>query len=122
MERTERRALVVDGDPEMSRLIRRCLSMWGWASDECRTASEALSRFKSARYELMLCDARLPDGSGIELARSLMRVNPLLVAIIVSGHPDNVDRARSAGVARRLHKPFDLEALRALVVSSEKSG
>lgn len=108
------RALVVDDDLSMSRLMLRCLSMWGWAADECHSVSGALAMFRGGQYDLALCDVDLPDGSGILLAAALSKARPSLLAVVVSGKRENVDIARRSGF-RCLQKPFDLDALKGLI-------
>ena len=109
------RALIVDDDLSMARLMRRCLSIWGYDVDESHSVSTALGLFKQVRYDLALCDVDLPDGDGIFLANALSKVNRSLVVIMVSGSPENIDRAREQGFKRCLRKPFDLGELKALI-------
>lgn len=109
------RALIVDDDAEMSRLLFRALSMWGWEADECRSIFEALALLRSGRYDLALCDVDLPGGDGIFLARALSKARPFLRVIVASGNPLNVERAQREGFIRCLRKPFDLNDLKALI-------
>ena len=57
----------------------------------------------------------LPDGDGISLALAFLKVQPSLVVIVASGNPENLDRARKAGLTACLHKPFTLNELRDLL-------
>lgn len=109
------RALIVDDDLGVSRLMKRCLSLWGWEADESHTVSAALGLFQQGRYDLALCDIDLPDGNGISLAKALSKTKPLLRVVMVSGSPANVRLARGAGFDRCLHKPFELNELKALI-------
>ncbi|MDE2143905.1 MAG: response regulator [Elusimicrobia bacterium] len=111
------RALIVDDDVPLSRMLSRCLTQWGWLADEAPCVSAALDSFKRGAYDFLLSDVDLPDGDGISLAQSLLKVKPSLVVIIVSGNPENLERAREAGLAACLHKPFPLNDLRVLIVS-----
>ena len=111
------RALIVDDDVAVSRMISRSLTLWGWPADEAPRVSAALDFFKGGSYDLVLCDVDLPDGDGISLSSALMKANPSLVVIILSGNPENLVRARKAGLTAGLHKPFALEELRALIGS-----
>ena len=61
--------LVVEDDPEQRRLLRLVLEARGNTVIECATAAEARSTV--APYELAFVDRRLPDGDGLELARTL---------------------------------------------------
>lgn len=123
MDRPPARALIVDDDTALSRMLARCLTLWGWRVDEAPRIFEALALFKQNRYGLVLCDVDLPDGDGISLARAFLKVDPALTVVVVSGDPENVLRARKAGLAASLHKPFALDDLRTLIGSecSQKS-
>lgn len=109
------RALIVDDDPSMRHMFGRCLSAWGWRAEECPTIADALEAFPREPFDLALCDVDLPDGDGIVLAQAFLRSNPSLLVVIVSGSPDNLERARRAGLQARLQKPFELSALKALL-------
>ena len=64
---------------------------------------------------LLLTDVELPDGSGLDVAREALRRNPGLPVIVCSGH-DTADAVRALGpTAHALGKPFDPDALEALV-------
>ncbi|MDP3540936.1 MAG: response regulator [Elusimicrobiota bacterium] len=115
------RAIIVDDDLTVSRLMWRCLSMWGWGADECHSVSEALGRFKNGEYDLALCDVDLPDGNGIILAKALSKAKPSLRVVVISGNPMNAEHAREAGLTRFLRKPFELDALKALIDSQQYS-
>lgn len=117
------RALIVDDDVSLSRMLSRCLSLWGWVPDEAPRVGAALELFKQGSYGLLLCDVDLPDGDGITLSRAFLKVNPALTVVIISGNPENLGRARKVGLTACLRKPFSLDDLRALIDSkcAEKS-
>ena len=109
------RALIVDDDESISRMLSRCLSQWRWTSDEAPRVSAALDLFRQGSYDLLLCDVDLPDGDGITLSRALLKVKPSLTVVIISGNSKNLGRAREVGLAACLRKPFSLDDLRALI-------
>lgn len=82
----------------------------------CFSVAEALAAFPKETFDLALCDVDLPDGDGIVLAQALSRFKPSLAIVIVSGSLDNLARAHRAGLTARLQKPFELAALKSLVV------
>lgn len=109
------RALVVDDDAGIARFLTRCLSSWGWEVEECHTIASALAAFPKGAFDLAVCDVNLPDGDGIALAQVFVKEKPSLSVVIVSGLPDNLDRARRGGLAACLRKPFELPELKALI-------
>ena len=117
-KRSYMRALIVDDELSMCRLMRRCLSKWGWSIDESHSVLTAFEIFRQGHYDLALCDVDLPDGDGVSLARAMSKAKPSLRVIMVSGNPENLDRARAAGFERCLGKPFDLNELKILIDES----
>lgn len=111
------RALIVDDDVALSHMLSRCLTLWGWPVDEASRVSAALDFFKDCSYDLVICDVDLPDGDGIFLSSALLKVRPSLSVIVVSGNPENLERAREAGLTAYLRKPFALDELRTLIGS-----
>ncbi|HEX7968698.1 MAG TPA: response regulator [Stellaceae bacterium] len=63
------RILVVEDDPDIAPLMHETLSRAGYAVAGAKTVSEARSLLQSGAYDLVLTDWKLPDGSGIMLAR-----------------------------------------------------
>jgi DNA-binding NtrC family response regulator len=53
---------------------------------ECAVTARRVFRRYGKRIDLLLCDAVLPDSSGILLAQSLRRQNAGLTVVLVSGY------------------------------------
>jgi two-component system response regulator DevR len=73
---------------------------------EAGTASEALSRIPAARPHVAVLDARLPDGSGIDVCRDIRSSLPDVRCLILTSYDDNdaVFAAVMAGAAGYLLK------------------
>lgn len=64
------------------------------------------------KFEVMLCDIRLPDGSGYEVISEAKRQHPVkAVAITGFGSEADVRRSMEAGFDFHLVKPVDLREL-----------
>ncbi|RAV11904.1 response regulator [Paenibacillus contaminans] len=85
---------------------------------------EALHLYRRGKPDIVLLDIRIPEMDGIELAREMIKVNPLVKIIILSGY-DNFSFAQSAleiGVSKYLLKPADdAEILQAVLDAAEQS-
>lgn len=108
-------ALVVDDDASQRRLFHRLLEREGWTVIVAESGGAALDAFAKGSYELLLSDVNLGDMNGIDLAKAILHQQPKLRVVIVSGLPQNLERARDAGFASCLLKPFVLEELSRLV-------
>ena len=86
---SEKTILIVEDDDFVRRATCELLSNSGHHVLEARNAAtaRALVAFDSQRIDLLVCDALLPDGSGIELCRRFQVEEPELRVILTSGYP-----------------------------------
>jgi two-component system response regulator DevR len=56
---------------------------------EAGTAAEALARIPAARPDIAVLDARLPDGSGIDVCRDIRSGHPTIRCLILTSYDDN---------------------------------
>jgi two-component system response regulator DevR len=56
---------------------------------EAGTADEALRRIPATRPDVAVLDARLPDGSGIDVCRDIRSANPNIRCLILTSYDDN---------------------------------
>jgi DNA-binding NarL/FixJ family response regulator len=56
---------------------------------EADTAQAATARIPALRPDVAVLDARLPDGSGIEVCRAIRSVDPTLKALILTSYDDD---------------------------------
>jgi DNA-binding response OmpR family regulator len=114
-----RAILVVEDDGRLREILVQALRSAGFAVSAAETGRRALTLAAAERHDVMLTDYQLPDMSGLELHRSLVRLDPRLArrTFFMSG-ADLGDAARhyvrSCGRGF-FAKPFDLrEALAAI--------
>jgi CheY-like chemotaxis protein len=80
----------------------------------CASAEEALKAFAANPFDLVITDVSLPAMSGIELARSILELEPRVPIIIASGYDLDFAVENWASNVRSIIKPFeaaDIEAL-----------
>ena len=56
---------------------------------EAGTATDAASRIPALRPDVAVLDARLPDGSGIEVCRAVRAVDPSIKGLILTSYDDD---------------------------------
>jgi CheY-like chemotaxis protein len=101
-----RRVLLVEDNEDAALALSMCLEYYGYAVHHVATCAEALRTVRQDRFDAVLTDLGLPDGSGIEIGRALAGELPVLA---LSGYGREQDRQRSAeaGFAAHLIKPAD---------------
>ena len=70
------------------------------------TFEQAAAALETGPYDLVICNIRLPDGSGTDLAG--MAADRGIQAVLMTGHPDELQALIVSGIAH-LRKPFRLD-------------
>jgi two-component system nitrogen regulation response regulator NtrX len=100
------RILILDDEPNIGSSLRLILEREGYAVTVVRNIAEA--RAISSRFDALLLDVRLPDGSGIDFLRQLRERDFSAPAIMISGHGTIAEavEATRAGAFDFLEKPL----------------
>jgi len=111
------RVLVVDDEETIRLALGKFLRGRGYAVTTAASATEALAHLGEARFELMLCDVRMPGMSGTELLPHALAVDPDLGVLFLSAVNDapTAATALSTGALDYLTKPVELAELQAAV-------
>ena len=109
---------IVDDDLPVRRALRRSIQAAGYTVETFASAREFLDASPLGRTSCLVLDIHLDGMSGFELAEKLAADRAAIPIIFITAHDDTPtrERARQAGVAAYLPKPFDervlLEAIR----------
>ena len=110
------RILLVEDHSDTARVLLRLLERSGYDVGHADTLAAAKHLTEHRKFDLVISDLGLPDGSGLDLMREL-RERHGLSGVALSGYGMDEDRAASkaAGFAEHFTKPIDPERLRSAV-------
>ena len=98
--------LVVEDDVLVSEATAAVLSSWGATVTLASDVPDAIERLASARFDAVLCDFRLPSGSGLDVLRfARSRASGTLCVLITGEAPWNVDTIAGQDEIPVLRKP-----------------
>ncbi|HLA12635.1 MAG TPA: response regulator transcription factor [Pyrinomonadaceae bacterium] len=113
------RILVVDDEPQITRVLRTSLSTHGY---EVRTAADgisALETFSDWHPDLVVTDLVMPNMDGTELCRRLRAVSQVPVIVLsVKGEEKTKVEALDLGADDFVTKPFGIDELIARIRAS----
>jgi CheY-like chemotaxis protein len=109
--------LLVEDHRDTGRLLARLLRNTGFVVDHAEDIQQALKLLEDTRFDLMVSDLGLPDGTGLDLMKKVREKWPELPGICLSGFgmESDIQSSRAAGFSEHLTKPVDLQQLRAAV-------
>jgi signal transduction histidine kinase/CheY-like chemotaxis protein len=112
------RVLVVDDDLLVRTSTAGILESWGCAVSVGEGLEEVWHKYSTAQFDLVLCDYRLPDGNGLDLADRLKAhcsVPPAFILISGDTAPEVLQAVNERGL-HLLHKPVRPAKLRSLIL------
>jgi len=114
--------LVVDDEPAVAHLVADMLRLDGHVADAAVSAVSALEQMATRRYDLVITDIRMPDVDGPRLYREVAARYPDRRPRFVFMTGDLLGPATrdflESTKAPCLAKPFDLDAIRRVVVQA----
>ncbi|MGI6359247.1 MAG: response regulator [Bacillota bacterium] len=111
------KVMIVDDQTGIRRLLTEYFHSEGWQPVEARNGQEALNLLPESP-DVILLDMKMPVMDGLETLRNVRTKEPDLPVVIMTayGELDLVNQAESLGISAKLSKPFDIEALRDMLV------
>ncbi len=105
--------LVIDDEKSIRNSLKEVLEYEKHTVDLAMEGMEGLELFRSNRYDVVLCDIKMPKMDGIEVLEKIFEISTEVPVIMISGH-GNIDTAVEAikkGAFDFIEKPLDLNRL-----------
>ncbi|MCO6429147.1 MAG: response regulator [Nitrosomonas communis] len=117
----QRKLILVAEDNEINqKVIRQQLTLLGYVADVVADGREALHRWESGDYALILTDLHMPEMDGYQLTQSIRAAKTGLthipiIALTANALKGEADKCRAIGMDDYLSKPVQLEQLKAVL-------
>ncbi|MCW3086111.1 MAG: Fis family transcriptional regulator [Bacteroidetes bacterium] len=105
--------LIIDDEKSIRKTLREILEYEKYQVDEAADGVEGLALIQKEKYDIVLCDIKMPKMDGIEVLDKIMQLSADLPVVMVSGH-GNIETAVEAvkkGAFDFIAKPLDLNRL-----------
>jgi CheY-like chemotaxis protein/two-component sensor histidine kinase len=110
------RILLVEDHEDTRHTLSRLLTHFGHQISVADNTQSALEIMASQKFDVVLSDIGLPDGSGYDVISQVKRKQPVkAVAITGFGTDEDVRRGKEAGFDFHLVKPIDFHELRSVL-------
>jgi two-component system, NtrC family, nitrogen regulation response regulator NtrX len=105
--------LIIDDEKAIRNTLKDILQYEKYEVDEASDGAEGLQKAEAGKFDLVLCDIKMPKMDGLEVLGKLQEMNPDLPVVMISGH-GNIETAVDAikkGAFDYISKPPDLNRL-----------
>ncbi|HEX8251948.1 MAG TPA: response regulator [Thermoanaerobaculia bacterium] len=118
------RALVVEDDPAIRRLVEKLLSRLDIAIDTASDGRTAIDKLRSQQYSVLVLDLMVPELNGFEIIDVIKSENmPVPVAVVSAVSQQALTRLDLDIVKLVISKPFDVdEFTKAILALCEEGG
>jgi len=105
--------MVVDDELSMREVLEMMLTKEGYQVTCAENGRNAIGLLEKNQYDLMLCDIKLGDISGLDVLQASKKCNPDTVVILISAYAstETAVEAMNAGAYDYVPKPFDKDEL-----------
>jgi two-component system response regulator PilR (NtrC family) len=112
--------LVVDDELSMRELLEYMLTKENYKVSCAQTGQEAIDLLEKDHFDLLLCDIRLGDITGLDVLRASKLHHPENAVILISAYAttETAVEAMNAGAYDYVPKPFDKDELLATIAKA----
>jgi two-component system KDP operon response regulator KdpE len=115
-EREPAKILIVDDEPQITRVLRTALSTQGYSLRIAGNGVQGLEAAHEWKPDLVITDLAMPEMDGVELCRELRAVSQVPIIVLSVRNQDRMKiEALDAGAYDYVTKPFSIQELQARV-------
>jgi signal transduction histidine kinase len=105
--------LVIDDEAGVRDMLGEALRRKGYTVTEAADGDAAVERVRAARFDVALCDLKMPGIDGLETLRQIKEINPDIEIIIMTGYGtmENAIESHRQGAFDFLVKPVVMQDL-----------
>jgi len=114
--------LIVDDELSMRELLEVMLKREGYLVSCAENGFKAIAMIEERLFDLLLCDIRLGDITGLEVLKAAKKRNSAIIVIMISAYStaENAVEAMKEGAYDYVPKPFDNNELKQAVAKALK--
>jgi two-component system, NtrC family, response regulator PilR len=120
MTSSSARILVVDDELSMRELLEYLLGKEGYQVAVAENGHSAVKKIEHDDFDLLLCDIKLGDMTGLDVLRAAKKKNPGTIVIMISAFAttETAVEAMNEGAYDYVPKPFDNEELKQTIAKA----
>ena len=105
--------LLIDDEAPIGRMVYQMLEVLGYQVTSQASGIEALEVFRAQpdKFDLVITDMTMPNMTGVELSKMMMKIRSDIPIVLCSGFSEQVNEksVKSLGIKALLTKPFEIK-------------
>jgi len=92
------KVLIIDDEEKLRTLLSKIISLEGFEVFEAGDGKKAFQKLETTDIDVVICDVKLPDGSGMELSKTIKQKYPATEIILLTAYgniPDSVQAIKN---------------------------
>lgn len=92
------KVLIIDDEEKIRILLSRIISLEGFEVLQAGDIKSGLKKLEAVDMDVVICDVKLPDGSGVEAAKTIKAKYPVIEIILLTAYgniPDSVQAIKN---------------------------
>ena len=116
------KVLLVEDDALMRTFLIEVFCRKKWHYQVADSAKKGIDLLQQEAFDLMICDIKLPDFSGIDVLKVAKQLHPKIIAILTTAYAsiENAVEAMRLGAFNYLIKPFPSDSLETVIERAEE--
>ncbi len=92
------KVLIIDDEEKLRSLLSKIISLEGFEVLQAGDVKKGLQKLETADVDVVICDVKLPDGTGVELSKTIKEKYPAIEIILLTAYgniPDSVQAIKN---------------------------
>ncbi len=90
-----RKVLIIDDEEKLRKLLARIIGLEGFEVTQAADCKSAMKKLEKGAFDVILCDVKLPDGNGVDLALQIKDLHPDSEIILLTAYGNISDGVRA---------------------------
>ena len=78
--------LIIDDEKPIRRTVAEILEFEKYKVDQAEDGEQGLNMIKSKKYDLVLCDIKMPKMDGMDVLNEVQKMDEIVPMVMISGH------------------------------------
>lgn len=102
--------MIIDDDEQILGIFQEIFADTRFQVFTALNGPRAIAEMERAKYDIAFIDIYMPEMDGLQVLAQLLKINPQLQAIMISGYQNvsQLEKALSLGARHYLIKPLDM--------------